>query len=170
MEVDVVGDDDAYLRLVPSSEYASYTDNDTLQIHFTENSTGGQGLNTDADSEFTDVFRIQNQGTQEVKTWIDLAEINDQLSSGYVTSWITGINCSTESGLDQDTGGDWDNSPEGIGVRLNPGEWVSVAIQFVDISEDVVEELDGTVPVNAAAEDSNVFDEVGFSGTTSCDS
>lgn len=169
MTVEVVHDDNAYLRLVDSSAYSQYDGAGHLELDFGNNGRGS-GLNDEADSEFVDVFRIQNQGTKEVKTWIDLSEINDQMSSGYVTAWVSQENCTNGSGLDQDTSGDWDNSPEGIGIRLDPGEWVAVAIQFVNVDESVPETISGTVPVRAATEDSHVFDDVGFASTTTCDS
>ena len=169
MVVEVEGDAGAYLRLDPSSPYAAYNGDNLLELDFGDNGRG-TGINDNADSEFVDVFRIENQGSQEAKVWIDLTEINNGLSSGYVTSWVSTVNCSNESGLDQDSSGDWDNSPEAIGIRLDPGEWVGVAIQFVGIDEDNPETISGTVPVRAAAEDSHVFDDVGFEYTTTCNS
>lgn len=167
MTVNVVGDQAAYLKLEGQSPYASQGTDGTLDIDFGPNGQGGQGLNNNADSEFTDVFQIQNQGTKEVKVWIDLTEINNSLSSGYVTAWASDTSAGhIDAGLDQDTSGDWANSPEGIGIRLDPGEWVNVAIQFVNVSESVPTTISGTVPIRAAAEDSHVFDDVGFAGTT----
>lgn len=167
MTVQVEGDQSAYLQLTSQSEYASQGDDGTLDISFDNNDHGGEGLNNNADTAFTDVFRIENKGTNEVKVWIDLTEINNSLSSGYVTAWASDTPYGhIDAGLDQDRSGDWENSPEDIGIRLDPGEWVNVALQFVNISEDVPETISGTAPVRAAAEDSHVFDDVGFADTT----
>lgn len=165
--VEVVGDQNAYLRLVSQSAYSSEGADGTLDVNFDANGEGGQGLNNNADTAFTDVFRIENQGTNEVKVWIDETDVNNQLSSGFLTLWASDTSAGhVDAGLGQDKSGDWENSPEGIGIRLDPGEWVNVAFQFVNISEDVPATISGTLTVKAAAEDSHVFSDVGFADTT----
>jgi hypothetical protein len=64
VEVDVVTDENAYLRLTPTSPYAE-TRSGKLVIDFSENGMGGQGVNKDSDYLFNDVFGIQNQGTND---------------------------------------------------------------------------------------------------------
>jgi hypothetical protein len=75
VSVSVTGDKSAYLRLNPTSAYASLgSGNDTgeLGIDFSggEPEQNGSGVNTAAETEFDGVFEIKNQGTQEVNVWI----------------------------------------------------------------------------------------------------
>ncbi|MFC6785818.1 hypothetical protein ACFQFH_07890 [Halobaculum halobium] len=65
VSVSVVGDGDAYLRMVPAgSQYSSLANNGELEVGFDQ-------LNTDATSEFHDVFAIQNQGDQNAAIFLD---------------------------------------------------------------------------------------------------
>ena len=71
--VDVVDDEDAYLGLEATSEYARQ-DGDTLELHFaggagdgSELDQNGDGLNENADSRFDDVFKLTNSGTQDAR-------------------------------------------------------------------------------------------------------
>ncbi|WP_152421275.1 hypothetical protein [Natronococcus amylolyticus] len=149
MSVNFSGDAEAYLGLEGTSQYADVEDN-VLEIDFGETTTGGEGLNNQASMEFTDVFRIKNQGTNTVTAWIDLGEIDDQLDNGYVTSWVSSSWGETdyEAGLDVSSGGS--------GINLTPGTWIGVAIQFEDIDQDSLDTISGDVTINAAAEDSHV--------------
>jgi hypothetical protein len=67
VSVSVVGDGDAYLRMVPESQYASFASNGEIKLTF-------DSLNTDATSEFSDVFAIQNQGDQNAAIWLDTGD------------------------------------------------------------------------------------------------
>ena len=65
VSVSVVGDGDAYLRMVPDgSQYSSLAANGEIEVGF-------DSLNTDAFSEFHDVFAIQNQGDQDAAIFLD---------------------------------------------------------------------------------------------------
>ena len=75
VSVSVVGDGDAYLRMVPDgSQYASHAPNGTLELGFDQ-------LNTDAQSEFYDVFAIQNQGDKEIALFLDDGNQSAEASS-----------------------------------------------------------------------------------------
>lgn len=76
-DVAVSGDANAYLGLQPhpgpNGAYADTTAQDTLAIDFTSSNSdvggdiaGGEGINPNAVSQFFNVFRITNQGTQDV--------------------------------------------------------------------------------------------------------
>ena len=67
VSVSVVGDGDAYLRMVPESQYASFASNGEIKLTF-------DSLNTDAKSEFSDVFAIQNQGDHNAAIWLDTGD------------------------------------------------------------------------------------------------
>ncbi|MDG5759179.1 DUF1102 domain-containing protein [Natronococcus sp. A-GB1] len=68
LTVDVVDDSDAYLRLVANSAYAD-DEGGQLALDFAGgfDDQNGDGLNDNADSRFDDVFRIENQGTNDAR-------------------------------------------------------------------------------------------------------
>ncbi len=68
MSVDVVGDQQAYLRLDPSiSEYGSINSNGQMVLQFDgSNGQNGAGLNDEANTLVQNVFRIENQGTNTI--------------------------------------------------------------------------------------------------------
>ncbi|MDS0473659.1 hypothetical protein [Natrinema sp. 1APR25-10V2] len=68
INVDVAGDNAAYLGLDASiSEYAVQK-NKKLQLVFDgSNGQNGDGLNPDSDTAFHNVFRIQNNGTNKIR-------------------------------------------------------------------------------------------------------
>lgn len=68
VNVETAGDNQAYLTLDASvSEHAKQT-SDTIEFQFDgSSSASGQGLNTNADTTFTDVLRIENQGTEPTR-------------------------------------------------------------------------------------------------------
>lgn len=68
VDIEVVADESAYLGLEATSEYASGSDEGTLELHWDgSGDQNGDGLNDDADSRFDDVFRITNQGTNDAR-------------------------------------------------------------------------------------------------------
>ncbi|WP_181861666.1 DUF1102 domain-containing protein [Haloplanus salinus] len=76
VQVNVVDDASAYLRLVPvpGSGNAAYvnTDGGTLSIDISDGNDNvlGNGVNPNATTVFDDLFRIENQGTQTIYVWI----------------------------------------------------------------------------------------------------
>jgi hypothetical protein len=71
VSVAVAGDADAFLALTPSDgpngAYASLDDSELIvRLDGTEGTPDGAGVNDDAVTRLTDVFRIENRGTQEV--------------------------------------------------------------------------------------------------------
>ncbi|MGB9964500.1 hypothetical protein [Halobacterium hubeiense] len=75
VSVSVVGDGDAYLRMVPDgSQYASLANNGELTISF-------DSLNANATSEFYDVFAIQNKGDQNIALFLDDGNASAQAST-----------------------------------------------------------------------------------------
>jgi len=71
VNVDVVGDQAAYLGLSPESPYAEYTSNNQLKLDFGPNGDGGQGVNADAVTTFDGVFMMMNNGPNELDITID---------------------------------------------------------------------------------------------------
>lgn len=81
VSVALEGDDDALLQIQPSdgpnADYATQNGN-TLEINIDDtNSVGGDGLNDDARTIIRDVFKITNQGTQDVYVFIENEDIPD---------------------------------------------------------------------------------------------
>ncbi|SDN01540.1 hypothetical protein SAMN05192554_11230 [Haloarchaeobius iranensis] len=77
ISVTVANDASAYLGIQPgdgpNGNYADTTSNDALAISLTDDNNnigsgvaGGEGINTNAVTSIGDIFKIQNQGTQEV--------------------------------------------------------------------------------------------------------
>ncbi|MEA5386315.1 hypothetical protein VB779_03830 [Haloarculaceae archaeon H-GB11] len=64
VSVEATGDAAAQLKLVPTSDYATYNSNGLLSLQF-------HGLNGNADVEITDVFKIKNQSNRNVAVFID---------------------------------------------------------------------------------------------------
>ncbi|WP_157884784.1 hypothetical protein [Halorubrum aethiopicum] len=74
--VATVGDRDAYLSLTPTSQYAKVPSDGTLELNFAGGGGGGleqngKGLNQNGITQFTDIFSIENQGTNQVAIFID---------------------------------------------------------------------------------------------------
>ncbi|WP_227131107.1 hypothetical protein [Halorubellus salinus] len=68
--VDVVGDQSAYLGLNEDSPYAANVGKQ-LQLNFGPNNNGGQGVNADAVTTFDGVFRMTNNGPNDLDITID---------------------------------------------------------------------------------------------------
>ena len=71
VSVAVAGDADAFLALTPSDgpngAYASLDDGElVVRLDGSDDTPAGAGVNDDAVTRLTDVFRIENRGTQEV--------------------------------------------------------------------------------------------------------
>lgn len=86
MTVDIVGDESAYLSLSAKSDYAEMNDDDVLEIDFSDNDRG-QGLGTDSTYLFRDVFKIENQGNEDVTV---LARVTDGNTMEVINFFATG--------------------------------------------------------------------------------
>jgi hypothetical protein len=97
VQVSVVDDASAYLRLVPvpSSGNSAYvnTDGGTLSIDMSDSNGGvlGNGVNPNATTVFDDLFRIENQGTQTIYVWIleSGGRTGSKRHAFYVGDWPT---------------------------------------------------------------------------------
>jgi hypothetical protein len=68
--VNVVGDRAAYLGLDETSPYARVT-NGQLVLDFSNNGSGGQGVNIDSVSTFDGVFKMTNNGPNDLDITVD---------------------------------------------------------------------------------------------------
>ncbi|MCD2203018.1 hypothetical protein LPA46_06505 [Halobacterium sp. KA-6] len=122
--VSTTGDASAYLALDAStSEYASGTSGGELSVTFDE-------LGTESNYVFNDVFRIQNNGQDNII--IDLADSEDSIS--WDTDYPEAYWTDDELGTTQNVGGDGEfNSDRPI---LSPGDDVYVQFNFVGRDAD----------------------------------
>lgn len=141
VSVAVADDDQAYLKLLPADTiygdlYASLNDGQ-LELDFDGNGRG-DGLGTDSEYNFDDVFTITNQGTQPVYVWAEF----DTSNFGNGTAWLY-------PGSDSQTRlNDGQNSV----VQLAVGETLHVGIHIDTTGVDVQSgeyTLDATIHANA---------------------
>lgn len=68
--VNVAGDASAYLGLEPDSPYAEFSGKQ-LVLDFSNNNNGGNGINADSVTTFDGVFRMTNNGPNELDITLD---------------------------------------------------------------------------------------------------
>jgi len=70
VSVNVAGDGSAYLGLEDTSPYAE-TNGKQMELNFANNGNGGGGINADSVSTFDGVFRMTNNGPEDLDITID---------------------------------------------------------------------------------------------------
>ena len=141
--VDVVGDESAYLGLKATSEYADGTSDGQLEIDFGDNGEG-KGLNEDAKFFFTDVFKLTNQGTEDVEVTIGTGDNIAYDLNNPVIVWTDSPmkqfnrfpgDLTDKPGVDEE--GDWSGEISGSrqSPTLKPGESVYVHFLFDNLGE-----------------------------------
>jgi hypothetical protein len=159
VEVAVAGDSAAFLALEPgeeNGEYAEETDG-TLELNFDDDANvAGSGFNQNAETVIDDVFRIKNQGTQEVA--VDLNIVDDNLPQGLqVINQLNGFAQITESGqpdlvrISFDLKGDGNATPANLGI----GDYVPVTANFKDTDQavNILEDFEFELEITAEATD-----------------
>jgi len=76
VNVRIAGDESAYLGLEPTSPYARIQGKQ-LRLRFKDNGEGGEGVNADAVSTFDGVFRMTNNGPNELDITIDKSGLDN---------------------------------------------------------------------------------------------
>ena len=110
-EVDIQGDADAYLGLDALAEpYADFDDGVLVLDFGAETANDGEGINDLAITTFTEVFSIENQGTEDVGVWIQDGDVGEDVSI-------------------EDQDGD-SIVGDGNSVSLEPGESVTLDVEF----------------------------------------
>lgn len=141
VSVELANDAEAFLMFDPglksstNDTFASYEDG-LLVLDFDETEVGGQGVNHAAVSQFDQVFKLVNHGTQRVNIWFE----HD----------LPGV---TFYRFDPDS-----NSLDGpenakIGLAVGAHMKIGVEIDTTVSGFEGVDELDGSVTVHASAED-----------------
>lgn len=136
ISVQTVGDDSAYLTLIPRSAYAAYDDNDMLQLAFDGdfNAQNASGLPEDANFTFTDVFEIQNEGKNSIA--VTLSEYFDEVNweTNFPRAYYTDDPLGTTS--DKSGDGEFTGDVSNDGAVLGPGGSLLVHFEFVGREED----------------------------------
>jgi len=86
--VEVADDTEAFLSLVPTTEYATLQDNGTFTLDLSSSNpteAGGIGVNANANTIIRDAFEIENQGTQPIQVLFDGGD-NDEPSASITLS------------------------------------------------------------------------------------
>jgi len=138
VSVNVAGDANAYLGLEETSEYATMNGKE-LQLQFANNNNGGDGINADSVTTFDGVFRMTNNGPNNLDITVDKSglanpsrwhfvpkEIYDEYSGNYpedsfYPSW-------------DDFGGYDTTNASGGGLDSGNSTLVGVAIDARDMS------------------------------------
>ena len=76
VNVNVAGDESAYLGLEETSQYAELNGKQ-LTLDFDDNGHGGQGVNADAVTTFDGVFRMTNNGPNDLDITIDKSGLSN---------------------------------------------------------------------------------------------
>ena len=150
--VNVEGDDaDAYLQLTPEDEDIAEIENGKLELNFGEltddddTGTGGEGVNQQSETEFTEVFSVTNQGRQEVRLIVDENDAEEE------NEWELRFYA---DGTSLNGAPDNDNN-DGITLGSGDDEMVDVVIDNID--ED--DEIDTEVSIYAVADDSELYED-----------
>lgn len=136
ISVQTVGDNSAFLTLIPTSAYAGYDDNDMLQLAF-DGSFGAQnasGLPEDANFTFADLFAIRNEGQDSIA--VTLSEYSNQVAwdTNFPRAFYTYERLGTTS--DRTGAGEFTGDVSSDGAVLSPGDQLFVHFEFVGRDAD----------------------------------
>ena len=174
ISVGIESDDNAYLRLEETSEYASGTSDGTLELDFTNNGEG-DGFNAEAYTIIEETFKISNQGTDPVRIYIDSIDVNLDLldeDENYLGPRPLGFapGDNDGEGFNFDVIYDEEEPGEGPvrqyrtseGVSLNPGDSADVTTIMDNPDTDTIDFTDvtGDIRIVAYTEDSILQDQL----------
>ncbi|ELY92965.1 hypothetical protein C483_06525 [Natrialba hulunbeirensis JCM 10989] len=129
ISVEVAGDEAAYLSLEETSAYASGTSGGQLELDWNDaDDADGDGLNENSSTRFTDVFKIQNQGTDTVR-------ISFHDESGEI-----GYSSDAATWYYSEDGGWEDNEVNDVNPELGEGDSISIHVIF-DLIDNVEDDL-----------------------------
>jgi hypothetical protein len=174
VNVEVAGDDGAYLKIVPTdapnSKFVSEKDNGELEIAigdlgdefgdtdkhaFDADAQPGDGVNPNARTTIESAFKIINQGTQEVEVDLldtddeDKVEVGEPNNPGQTKAWFY---FDTDEGPDYNDPTDVQRFHTGTDAELEEGEAIDVDITIISGGQD--DDLTGgTLTIEADADD-----------------
>lgn len=152
VNVETAGDAEAFLGLEPEREDFVEQTNGTIEFFIDADSPGaGNGLNQNAVTTFRNLVRITNQGTQEVdEVTLEFDEDMDDLVSIPIDQAENADPDPEETDDEVDLGG---NLMDGFNGTLGPGEAIVFGFSFDLIGNDLPDEDDFTLTIEANAED-----------------
>lgn len=143
--VSVASDSSAYLSIEPGDQNGDYLTNASsaeAAINFTsENDTvagGGEGVNTNALSTFADVFKIRNQGTQDVEVRATpMVYLDIDLFDGVLAAFLIPRNADS-----LELTFDWIFPDSLIGIKeLSPGDALEFGVATLAFPEDAIDSV-----------------------------
>jgi hypothetical protein len=151
LTVNVADDSNAYVRFdtdlgsSPDNNYvyAEINENGELEINFDGNSNGGQGVNPNSETYFNDVFKVQNQGTEDLEIWFELSDGLKNHIDLYPIAGNDGQETSLVGESNAYTG------PGGMQIGSS-GLRIGIMIDTSNLDSGI-EELSGTITLHARA-------------------
>lgn len=139
-QIDVVNDGSAYLTLASESEYASEDENGELTLQFNgANDQNGEGLNGNADSRFDNVFKVENNGTNDISQ----LSVHTGDTSGWDADGLTLYYSEDELPGDNSAHNEWNSTVEQLAKSAdNEGETPEIT-EGEDIYVHAIFELRG---------------------------
>jgi hypothetical protein len=151
VDVEVAGDDAAYLGLEPvsSSPNSAYVSVDGEEVSFdfsdTNSAVDGNGFNPDATSRINDLLLVTNQGTQTVNFWVNISNLG--AGSDFVSIEASNNPSATAgslTGASSELAYDGGNAGSVDEVSLNPGDAIYLHL-IVDATGESSNSFSGTV-------------------------
>ncbi|WP_212589842.1 hypothetical protein [Halorubrum sp. Hd13] len=135
ISVQTVGDNSAFLTLIPTSAYAGYSDN-MLRLAFdgSFDAQNASGLPEDANFTFTDIFAIRNEGQDSIA--VTLSEYYNAVDwdTNFPRAYYTYERLGTTN--DRMGAGEFTGDVSNDGAVLSPGDELFVHFEFVGREED----------------------------------
>lgn len=150
--VTVAEDANAYLGIQPgdgpNGNYADTTDAGELAINLTGDNdniddglAGGQGINVNAVTGISDIFKIQNQGTQDIE--LEVAPLAFGDVNIFAFDGVLGVLLVPQiGGMEFAYDESWDPSTNLISIsELSPGDKIDFSLLAFAVPEDAVDSV-----------------------------
>ena len=158
ISVQVANDADAFVSMVPSPKLnGAYADIESgqlvVQLNGSDNTPAGDGVNDDAVTQIKDIFRIRNQGTQEVFVFVEkLGDDAITIFGGTTTAKNNGnrIYDAPPSGLIPNETPVMEGSSNAL--RTPVGAPIPVGVRVDTTGSNSLNDLSGSLSIRAQAE------------------
>lgn len=164
--VTVADDASAYLGIQPgdgpNGNYVDTNDDDTLAINLTGDNdnigdglAGGEGLNTNAVTGISDLFEVQNQGTQPIDLEVSPLAFGDLDLDWFGVDGILGVLLVPQIGqVELDLNFDWTIPANMISIsELAPGEAITFGLAAFAVPESAVDTVAVSDMIEITAEE-----------------
>ncbi|EMA61799.1 hypothetical protein C469_06404 [Halorubrum lipolyticum DSM 21995] len=144
INVSVVGDESAFLKLKQESPYAE-SDGDLILNFNGDAGVTGSGINTNSDYSFTGVFSITNHGSQPVGVWVEDNDNHDvKYGNPDITKWYA---------AESEDNSDFSTSMQGRGnaYTIGVGDTVFVNVEILLNNNHYYENLPNSLTISADA-------------------